>query len=156
MMDKQAIIQVLRDEIGVEINRLKAANKEASAEATDSESRAESKWDTHGLEASYLARGYANQFNSMNEQARILSDLSPASFAGKPIATGALVQCDFDGSISWVFLLPCCGGTDLVFDGQEVTVVTPESPLAAALKGKLEKGTYQLANGASGKILRVL
>ena len=44
---------------------------------------------------------------------------------------------------------------DLVIDGQEITVVTPESPLAGALKEKKAGQAYQLPNGASGKILRV-
>ena len=154
-MDKQAIIRSLQQELRAEIKRMQAANKESSAEATDSESRAESKWDTQGLEASYLARGYAAQFNSMNEQAKLLNDFAPASFTGKPIATGALVHCDFDGYRSWVFLLPCCGGTELEIDEQEVTVVTPESPLGANLSGKLEGESYTLPNGATGTILRV-
>ncbi|MEX0330386.1 MAG: transcription elongation factor GreAB [Puniceicoccaceae bacterium] len=154
-MDKQEILQLLKEQLKAEIQRLQAANKQAAAGATDSESRAESKWDTQGLEASYLARGYAAQFDSMNEQAKLLNDLSPASFTDKPIGTGALVKCDFDGYKSWVFILPCCGGTELIIEDQEVTVVTPESPLAASLAGKVEGDSYTLSNGASGTILRV-
>ncbi|MEX0324856.1 MAG: transcription elongation factor GreAB [Puniceicoccaceae bacterium] len=154
-MIKQDILQQLAEHLKAEIQRLQAANKQAAAGATDSESRAESKWDTQGLESSYLARGYAAQFDSMNEQAKLLNEFSPASFTGQPIDTGALVKCDFDGYRSWVFLLPCCGGTELMVEDEEVTVVTPESPLAGALVGRQAGDAYQLPNGAMGTILIV-
>jgi hypothetical protein len=155
-VDKKTVIKSLQEELQSEIKRMQAANEQASAGATDSESRAESKWDTQGLEASYLARGYATQFAAMVEQAQILKDFSPDAFHNKPIGIGALVECDFEGYRSWIFLLPCCGGTDLVIGGEEITVITPESALANVLFRKVKGDTYKLPNGASGKIIKVV
>ncbi|HKJ91069.1 MAG TPA: hypothetical protein VJ960_08060, partial [Oceanipulchritudo sp.] len=131
------------------------ANKEAAASATDSEFRAESQWDTGGLEASYLARGYARQYARMSEQANRLRAFTPGEFTGKAIAIGALIECELDGFTSLIFLLPCAGGLDLIVDDNEVTTVTPDSPLGAALIGKRKGQTYQLPSGATGTILRV-
>ena len=41
-----------------------------------------------------------------------------------------------NGSGQWLFLAPDAAGLKLVQDGQTVTVITPRSPLGAALLGK--------------------
>lgn len=154
-MEKQDVMAALKAELESELQRQQAANEQASAGATDSESRAESKWDTGGLEASYLARGYARQYAALVEQAEALRGFEPADFSGKAAAVGALIRCDFEGFTSYIFLLHCCGGTDLMVDGEEVTVVTLESPLGATLAGKRDGDSYKLPNGATGKIISI-
>jgi hypothetical protein len=154
-MNKEHVMAALLEEMETEIERQRAANKQASSGATDSESKAESKWDTQGLESSYLARGYAHQFAVLVEQAEALRGFEPADFSGKPAGVGALVKCDIDDITSYIFLLHCCGGTDLTVDGEEVTVVTTESPLGAALSGKAEGGAFALPNGANGTVIGI-
>jgi transcription elongation GreA/GreB family factor len=154
-MEKSQILEAFLAELNAEFRRLQEANKQASESATDSEFRAESKWDTGGIEASYLARGYAQQFARLTEQANRLRAFSPGDFAGKAIALGALVECDLDGHISLMFLLPCGGGTDLTIEDTEVTIVTPDSPLGTALLNKRKGETYHLPTGATGRIIRV-
>ena len=60
-MDKshffQRLLATLREELLHAVN----ASKDAAEYATNEESRAESQWDTQGLEASYLAAGQATQ-----------------------------------------------------------------------------------------------
>lgn len=146
---------MIRQSLDRELQRHHAANETAKAGATDSESRAESKWDTQGLEASYLARGHARQFAEFAQQAEILGGFKPASYSGKPIGTGALVECDIEGYRCFFFLLPCCGGMELQIDGIELTVVTPESPLGTALLNKLEGEPYSIPGAAAGMICRV-
>ena len=154
-MQKAQILAALIAELDNELRRFQGANKEAAASATDSEFRAESQWDTGGLEASYLARGYARQFAQLSEQAKRLRALAPTDFTGKPIGTGALVECDLDGFTSLIFLLPCAGGLDLTVNDHAVTTVTPDSPLGTALMGKRKGDAYTLPSGMTGKILRV-
>jgi hypothetical protein len=154
-MDKVFILKSILAELEAELKRQQGANKQASANATDSEARAESKWDTQGIEASYLARGYAQQFALLSTQAKSLQSLELSSFAGQPIGVGALVECDFGGEASHVFLLPCCGGVDLDVDGAEITVVTPESPLGHALLNKRQGQPFATPGGISGTIRQV-
>lgn len=154
-MDKAGVIAALMTIVRSGLSRQEAANKRAASGATDSESKAESKWDTQGLEASYLARGYARQYAALVEQLETLSTFELASFSGQPAGLGALLKCDFDGFASYIFLLPACGGMELELEGEEITVVTLESPLGAELKGKREGDRYQLPNGAGGTILTI-
>ena len=60
-MDKFSVINKIIDELKVQLEVAKGASTEAASYATNAESRAESKWDTQGLEASYLAAGQAGR-----------------------------------------------------------------------------------------------
>lgn len=152
---KETVLKTVLNNLKVALNRQQAANETATEGATDSESRAETKWDTSGLEASYLARGYAKQFEEMANQYDMLKSFQLEDFTDRPIGQGALVKCDFEGYVSWFFLLPCCGGMEMELDGEEITVITPESPVGRELLRKRSGSSYMLANGRSGKVLDV-
>jgi len=155
IMDKQLILKSILAELEQDLHRQQSANRKAAENATDEEARAESKWDTQGLESSYLARGYAQQFALLSGQAKTLQGLELASFNTQPIGLGALIECDFGGETSHVFLLPCCGGMDLSVDDADITVVTPESPLGSALLNKRPGQPFAIPGGVSGTVRRV-
>ncbi|MEN7972834.1 MAG: transcription elongation factor GreAB [Verrucomicrobiota bacterium] len=154
-MDKTMILEALFAELEEELRRLQAANEQASAGATDSEARAETKWDTCGLESSYLARGHAQQFQSLAAEVQNLRAFAAPDFRGRPIGAGALVEVELGGDAMLFFLLHCGGGIDLMVEGREVTVITPESPVGAALLDRQTGDTFSFRAGAEGKILRV-
>lgn len=154
-MNKTTINQALLSELENDLRRLQAANKDASAGATSSEARAETKWDTCGLEASYLARGHAQQFKALAANVHELRSFIPPSFKKSPVDVGALVEVEQDGETMLFYLLPCGGGVELIVDGREVTVITPESPVGAALLGKCPGDTYSFRTGSTGKVLSV-
>ncbi len=154
-MDKATILKALVAELEGELHRLLAANERASAGATDSESKAETKWDTCGLEASYLARGHAEQFKTLAAEVHNLRGFVAPDYAGRPIGVGALVEVEMGGEAMLFFLLHCGGGIDLMVDGREVTVITPESPVGAALLDRRQGDAFSFRAGSSGKILNV-
>jgi len=155
-LDKSEILEAIVKELETEVRRIQGANKEASGSATDEESRAESKWDTGGLEASYLARGYAQQFTELARQANGLRAFELPSFNGKAVALGALVRCDLDGYECFMFLLPAGGGIELEYQDMEVTVVTTDSPMGRALMNKIHGEAFRLPSGLKGTILEIL
>ena len=154
-MDKAHIIQTLLAALEDDLHRLQAANAQASSGATHSETRAETKWDTCGLEASYLARGHAEKFRELAAQVHELRGMAPACFKKRPIASGALAKVEMNGEIMWFMILPYGGGKDLVIDGSEVTVITPESPIGAALLDKKASDTFSFRAGSEGRIISV-
>ena len=155
-MNKSDILEVIRAECRRTLKHMQDANSAAVEGATDSESRAETKWDTSGLEASYLARGYARQFEELANQYDQLQSIEVKDFLNKPIGLGALIQCEIEDVATWFFLLPNCGGMELQVLGEEITVITPDSPLAKVLFNKRSGAEYSLSNGRAGKILQVL
>ena len=154
-MNKPMILKALLAELEEELRRLMAANEQASAGATDSEARAETKWDTCGLESSYLARGHAQQFQALAADVENLRGFTPPDFSGRPIGAGALVEVDMGGETMLFFLLHCGGGIDLTVEGREVTVITPESPIGTVLLDKQLDDSFSFRAGSAGKILNV-
>lgn len=154
-MKKTTLNLALLDVMENDLRRLQAANKDASAGATSREARAETKWDTCGLEASYLARGHAQQFKALAAQVHELRAFTAPSFKEAPIDIGALVEVEQGGETMRFYLLPCGGGVEVTVDGREVTVITPESPVGAALFGKRAGDTYSFRADSTGKILSV-
>ena len=154
-MKKITILEAVLAELETDLHRLQAANEDASAGATSSEARAETKWDTCGLESSYLARGHAMQFEALATHVHELRSFVMLSFANKPIGPGALIEVEQGGEAMLFFLLPCGGGVEVTIEGREITVITPESPVGAALLGKEEGDTYSFRAGSTEKVLTV-
>ncbi len=154
-MNKTALLRAVITELENDLRRQQAANTQASAGATDGEARAETKWDTCGLESSYLARGHAMQFKALVADMETLRTFMIPVYAGLPIGIGALVEAELDKEKLLFFLLPCAGGTELQADGQEVTVITSSSPVGAALLDKKKGDKFSFRAGSNGKILSV-
>ena len=147
----KAVIEALEEELRVQLK-----GQEMAAEgATHAEAKAETKWDTCGLEQSYLARGLAKQFEVLAAGVQELHSFQPLDFTGKPIGVGALVTAEMDGYKDLFFLLECGGGTEVKVGGQTITVITPESPVGAALMGRVKNETYSIRPGAQGTVLSV-
>ncbi len=154
-MDKARIVKAVVAALEEELRRQLKGQQSAAEGATHAEARAETKWDTCGLEQSYLARGLAKQVESLALQVEELRSFVPSDFTGQPIGVGALVETEMNGEALVFFLLNCGGGTELDVDGREITVITPESPVGASLIGKRQAEVYSFRAGATGKIRRV-
>ncbi|MCC7300507.1 MAG: GreA/GreB family elongation factor [Verrucomicrobia bacterium] len=155
-MNKPALLRVIIAELEADLRRQQAANQQASAGATDGEARAETKWDTCGLESSYLARGHALQFKALASDLEDLRTFMIPVFSGLPVGIGALIETELDKEKMICFLLPCAGGTEVSFEGQNVSVITPASPIGAALMDKKQGDRFSFRAGSIGKILSVL
>lgn len=130
---KAELFESIREELRAQLLRLKQAAQEAHAAATDAGSKAESKYDTRNLEASYLASGQAKQVEELAESLRLFEAFDVMSIErSKKIVMGSLVGTA-DGA--WYLLAPSAGGLEIIHDGREVTVLTPSSPLYQKLLG---------------------
>jgi len=135
MIDKlalhQKILVALEDTCQVAVN----AEKRAYDTATDKESKAENKYDTFGLEASYLAHGQSQRVSECERDLRIFKQLKPQTFSiDDGIAVGALIQLEDDAGVKqMIFISPVAGGLKIRFNQQEITLITPAAPLGRAL-----------------------
>ncbi len=154
-MKKRIILKALLAKLEEDLIRQRDANKRASAGATDSETRAETKWDTCSLEASYIARGHAQQFAKLTSDIQQLQVMTLPDCRNRPIEVGALVELDIGFGAKHMFLLYCGGGIELSVEGNEVTVITIESPIGSALIGKQKGDSFSFREGSSGKVLDV-
>lgn len=144
-MNKRALIGKIVARLTDELAVYFRAAQNSRAEATHEQSKAESKYDTRGLEASYLARGQSRQAAELESAIAEFEKLEVRKFAaGESISIGALVELEMGGETTFYFIAPRAGGTEVVQDKKEVLVITPQSPLGAQLLEKKSGDCPQL------------
>lgn len=135
-MNKRQVIELIREELHAQFEMVKRACDTAREDATDDESRAESKYDTQGLEASYLAAGQAQRAEELAAAMKMLNaEPFPSYGKSDPIGEGALVEVDLAGEPEWFLFTPCSGGMVLSAEETEITLLAPGAPLREELMG---------------------
>lgn len=146
-MNKAALVQKIIAQLAAELEGYARSARAAHAEATDEQSKAENKYDTRGLEASYLARGQSKQAAETADALDRFTGLELREFGpDDPIDYGALVQLRTGSASACYFVGPSAGGTEIRQDDVEVLVVTPHSPLGQQLIGKKRGDRWETQN----------
>ena len=136
MSTKARLIELVRATLAARMAAMEAAARETHAAASDPDSKAESKYDTRSLEASYLAAGQAAQLAEWAAAMTRLAAMEARDAGpGDPVGAGALVEVSAGDDAEWYFLAPAGGGLTVNFEGREVTILTPASRLYQALLG---------------------
>ncbi|MEP6669076.1 MAG: GreA/GreB family elongation factor [Chthoniobacter sp.] len=155
-MDKRAVIQRVVDQIGKDLHALITAAKATHAEATHEQNKPENKYDTRALEASYLAQGQSRQVAELERARQEFESLSTvAARPDSPIDIGALLKLK-QAKTETVYLLgPRAGGMEIHFEGTEITVITPHSPIGRELMGKVQGDSIVLPNNPGQKPVKI-
>jgi hypothetical protein len=156
-MNKRALIRNiiarLTDELAI---YFRAANA-SRAEATHEQNKAEDKYDTRGLEASYLARGQSRQAAEIESAIAEFDALGAHKFGAEDgIGISALVEVEVGGGHSFYFIGPRAGGTEVVHEKREILVITPQSSLGEQLLGKKQGDRPQLNLGGTRQQSRIV
>lgn len=146
VMDKKKILQLFIDELNRELTTITEAAFEAREAATNEESKAENKYDTRGLEASYLAGAQAKRAGELRDFINKLSKVNIRDYSdGSPIESTAFVKLeDEDGEEKNIFIVPREGGAKVSLDGVPVLLISPDSPLGKELWQKFVGDTFEL------------
>ncbi len=156
-MNKRALIKKIVTRLTEELQVYFRAAQFSRAEATHESSKAESKYDTRGLEASYLARGQSRQAAELEAAIAEFEKLDARKFAdGEAIGIGALVELEHGGESSFSFIGPRAGGTEVLHDKKEILVITPQSPLGEQLMGKKTGEQPQLNFGGAKQAAKIV
>ncbi len=151
-MHKAQLIDQVIASLGESLALLEKAARASHAEATHESSKAESKYDTRGLEAAYLAGGQARQAKEILDSIELYRALAVRDFAPEaPIDLTALVELEVDGTRALYFIGPRNGGLEIESNPKEITVITPQSPLGQQLTGKKagQRWTAKLAGSVA-------
>ena len=159
-MNKRVLLAHIVASLEKSLALLEKAARASHEEATHESSRAESKYDTRGLEAAYLAGGQARQAREILDSIELYQTLPIRDYGPtEPIDLTAVVELQAGSSRSIYFLGPKNGGLELEFEGQEIVVITPQSPLGQNLMGKKTGDRWSQKLGGSAMkyvILKVI
>ena len=156
-MNKRALIKKIVAQLMADLESYVRAARAAHAEATHEQSKAENKYDTRGLEASYLARGQSKQAAEIEAAIAAFEKLDARNYgAGEPIDLGALVELETAGEPTLYLIGPKAGGTEVTHQKREVLVITPQSPLGQQLIGRKQGDILQINIAGARNQHRVL
>ncbi|HSC84247.1 MAG TPA: transcription elongation factor GreAB [Pseudomonas sp.] len=133
---QQQVCQRLDNDLALAIRAAQAAHQAA----TDEESKAENKYDTRGLEASYLAAGQSRRVEEIRQAAAAWRNLQMRDFdEALGIQLGALIHLQaVDGRSQRLLLGPDGAGLKLPDEQGEIMLITPRAPLGQQLLGLAE------------------
>jgi transcription elongation GreA/GreB family factor len=159
-MDKFLLQQQVLRRLAEDLLQAEQAVRSAHETATHEENIAENKYDTLGLEASYLATGQVRRAEAIRKALADWRQFRPRPYdVGQGIQLGALVcLIDSDAKQQHLFLGPDGGSMKLVSGTEFVQVISSLAPLGRALLGKCEgdEVSIQVApNRQQFEVLRV-
>ncbi|MDB6145239.1 MAG: GreA-GreB family transcriptional regulator [Pseudomonas sp.] len=137
-LNKQAVLELIVAKLKVDLDVLQRAAQTAYETATHEENIAENKYDTLGLEASYLATGQARRVEEIRQSLVQFQTLTLRAFdEQRGIQIGDLVSLDDEhGTTQHLFLGPDAAGLKVSLADEGVTVITRHAPLGKSLQGK--------------------
>jgi transcription elongation GreA/GreB family factor len=151
-LNKSALRQAILDQLRADLAQQTAAAHLARDEAISEESRPENQYDMHSQEAAYLAEGQARLAQEIAQNISLFASLPLPEFtADAAIALGALVEVTGPKTSTWYFVGPRAGGLEIIGEGREIMVITPQSPLGRELMGKRVGDTIQ-GPGRTGRL----
>jgi transcription elongation GreA/GreB family factor len=137
-MDKTRLQQLILARLQADQQVAEAAVRSAHEAATHSESKAENKYDTRGLEAAYLADGQRRRLLEIERALALYRNLVVRDYDEEQgIQLGALIELeDGDGRSRRLFLGPDGAGLKIDDGDGEILLITPHAPLGQSLLGR--------------------
>jgi transcription elongation GreA/GreB family factor len=150
-LNKSAVLQCIVERLQGDLDVAVRAAQTAYETATHEENIAENKYDTLGLEASYLAAGQARRVEEIRQSLSLCRQLVLKPFdEQRGIQTGDLIALQADnGTQQLLFLAPDAAGLKVSVEEQSITVITPRAPLGENLLGKLDGDEVQVVVNGS-------
>ena len=160
-MNKQQVLQRIIEKLDIDLDVAIRAAQTAYETATHEENIAENKYDTLGLEASYLAAGQARRVEEIRQSLALYRQLVLKPFDdARGIQSGDLIVLESASGVEQhLFLGPDAAGLKIHVDQTLITVITPRAPLGQNLLGKFDGDELEISvNGSrqSFEVTRIL
>lgn len=154
---KEDLLAELIGKIKAEMQELEAAAKATKDFATDQEFKAESKYDTRSLEASYLASAEARRVEDLRLEIQMLEEVDlELSNQSQEASIGSLVELLHKGETRTYFLIPTSGGTILKIADKAILVVSIFSPLGSEMLGLKAGEEFEVETPKETRTYRIM
>jgi len=157
-MTKQDIHQQFIRQLENELDAITSAAKSSFSTATSEAHHAEGKYDTFSLETSYLARGQARRVEELRQALERLQQLPLRGLAGAdPVQLSALVRLQgANGEKRVLFFGSAGGGERIQVNGEDIVIVTSQSPLGRAVLGKTAGEQFTISLAGSIQVFTIM
>jgi len=137
MLDKQTALQCMIEQLSSDLLMLEQAVALARDTATHADCQGSSRYETMGLEASYLAQGQGTRLLEVERSLKYFKKLTVNACTAEVVLSSMLLLADEQDHQQMLWIASEAGGLKVQCGETEITVITPRSPLGSALMGKI-------------------
>ncbi|NWF36061.1 transcription elongation factor GreAB [Mariprofundus sp. KV] len=149
-IDKSEILSLIMEQLRLDLTSLEQAVAIARDTATHSDCLGSSKYETMGLEASYLAQGQGRRLLEIERALEYFRRLSLAGPSPVALLSSLVLLDDEQGNRQLLWLAAEAGGLKVQYRDTMVTVITPRSPLGKVLTGRSVGDEFEI--NIAGKV----
>ncbi len=143
--DKRDILAHMIDQLQADLLMLEQAVALARDTATHADCLGSSKYETMGLEASYLAQGQGVRLLQVERSLAYFKTIRLTESAKRVVLSSLLQLEDEHGGQMLLWLAAEAGGLKVQCGEHLITVITPKAPLGAALMGKVAQDDFEIS-----------
>ena len=154
-MNKRVIIAELLTKLESSLRTSERGRKSANTDAIEAEGRMQTRYGSAKEESQLLEAAFAGRIAKVASEIETLRRIDPADGPSRVVRPCSLVTLKIAELSENYFLLPT-GGYEIVADGQSVTVVSFQSPIARLLMGKSKGDALILPTGEHATIYEIL
>ncbi|MDQ6998881.1 MAG: GreA/GreB family elongation factor [Mariprofundus sp.] len=136
MQDKQSFLQCIIEQLASDLLMLEQAVALARDTATHADCLGSSKYETMGLEASYLAQGQGTRLIEVEHSLSYFKQIIVNACTTEVVLSSMLLLADEQDHQQLLWIAAEAGGLKVQCGEIEITVITPRSPLGRALMRK--------------------
>ncbi len=134
--DKEKIFQLILNQLESEYKQVEKIANDSKKDATDSDTKQESKYDTRRIEASYLAGAQLKRLKELEIDFKILKSFKLESFKiNYEVNIGALISLNS----KLYFISPLNKGLNIKYKETQINVISRSAPISNECIG-LTKG----------------
>lgn len=137
-IDKHAILELILARLRADLKVCEDAVAIARDTATHADAQGSSKYETMGVEASYLAQGQGMRLIEVERALAWFRQVKLGEPGGVIRLSSLVCLSDEQGDEHLLWLAADAGGMKVEHAGRTITVITPRSPLGAAMLGRQE------------------
>jgi len=130
-IEKEEIVKTLKAELKQKLELAQASLETATKSARSTEMKSESKWDTRGIEAGYLASAQKKRVTEIESEVAAIEKMK--IIPQKQVAVGALAKTDLFKEP--LFFTEFTGGIKLKINQQNIRIISLNSLLGEAMIG---------------------
>lgn len=145
MIDKNKILNELMTKAKNDYEGLKKALGTTKDHASDSDMKAEGKYDTRSIEAGYLAGAQKVRVDELENEVKLLEEISLAH-TSDVICVGSLVEIELNEQRRLYFISSTAGGTILNIDNNPILVISAFSPIGDCAIGLSKNDSFEIEN----------